>query len=354
MRISLTMIVKNEERYIERCIKSAIGLVDEIVVVDTGSSDNTLEILTRFNNVALYHYDWCDDFSLARNFAIKKATGDYIFVLDADEYVVKGSRSELEFIMDNNLIGRIQIDSHFKKDNQLLHSKAYVSRFFPRDIRFTGAVHEQLDSEKPRVKLDLVVYHDGYFQTNKSHRNIPLLLKTLKKQPTETYYLFQLGKELRITKQFNEAFYFLKKSYELINKAAPYYGELVIELISSGKECGKEEVLSVIKQNENLLDKITDYHFAKGLYYMDISFKSPEKAEAYIPKIEESYKRCIELQKKDYIEYVQGSSSFLPLYNLGVFYEVTGNLNKALDYYEQSAAYGYELAISRIKALKRG
>ena len=84
MDISLCMIVKNEEDTIARCINSVKDIVDEIIIVDTGSTDNTLKILKNLNIVP-YRFEWINDFSAARNFSFSKATKDYILWLDADD-----------------------------------------------------------------------------------------------------------------------------------------------------------------------------------------------------------------------------------------------------------------------------
>ena len=84
--ISLCMIVKNEESVLERCLDSVADLVDEIIIVDTGSTDRTKEIATRYTD-KIYDFKWIDDFSAARNFSFSKATMDYIYVADADEVI---------------------------------------------------------------------------------------------------------------------------------------------------------------------------------------------------------------------------------------------------------------------------
>jgi glycosyltransferase involved in cell wall biosynthesis len=351
LKISLAMIVKNEENYIERCIQSVKDLVDEIVVVDTGSTDNTINILKKYKNIKIHHFEWCDDFSLARNFSIENTKGDYILVLDGDEYVSKGSRNDLELCMACNRIGRILINSRFKKDGQVFHSKLYVSRFFPREFRFVGAIHEQLDGNIPREKLNLIFKHDGYYETKKSQRNIPMLIKEINKNPRDEYYLFQLGRELRINKQFKEAFHFLEQAYKLATVNSPFYGELVVELINSGKECDKEEVLNIINQNEEHLKDVSDFQFAKGLFYLNYSLACPNKAQNYMRKIEDSLLSCLSLGETEHVEYLQGTSSYLAAYNLAVFYEVSGNINKAINYYQQSSQYGYSLADHRLAIL---
>ncbi|MBQ2578818.1 MAG: glycosyltransferase family 2 protein, partial [Lachnospiraceae bacterium] len=82
--ISLCMIVKNEEMVLERCLESIHDLVDEIIIVDTGSTDDTKSIAAKYTRL-IYDFSWVDDFSKARNFAFSKATGDYIYSCDADE-----------------------------------------------------------------------------------------------------------------------------------------------------------------------------------------------------------------------------------------------------------------------------
>lgn len=99
--ISLCMIVKDEERCIERCLESVYSTVDEIIVVDTGSSDRTLELIAKFN-AKVFHYKWDHNFSNARNHAIEQATGDYILQLDADEWL-EDSEHDLSSALDKDI-----------------------------------------------------------------------------------------------------------------------------------------------------------------------------------------------------------------------------------------------------------
>ena len=100
IRISLCMIVKNEERVLERCLSSVCDLMDEIIIVDTGSTDRTKEIAGKYTS-RIYDFTWCNDFSKARNFAFEKATCDYIYSADADEVLDEENREKFRILKEN-------------------------------------------------------------------------------------------------------------------------------------------------------------------------------------------------------------------------------------------------------------
>ena len=98
MQISSCLIVKNEAENIARCLESIKSISDEIIVVDTGSTDNTVEIAKSYG-ARIYFYEWDNNFSNARNFALEKATGDWIIFLDADEYFEENTPKELKNVL---------------------------------------------------------------------------------------------------------------------------------------------------------------------------------------------------------------------------------------------------------------
>lgn len=351
MKISLAMIIKNEEKYIEKCLASVSDLVDEIVLVDTGSTDNTLDILRLFPEVFIYHYKWDNNFASARNFAIDKCQGDYILVLDADEYITEGSRKVLEEIGSNHQIGKLKQENIFEKDGNVFTSSIYISRFFPNSIRYKGAIHEQLVSNLPRKEMKITVFHYGYLHKGKNTRNIPLLLKELSNNPDDPYYYYQLGKEYRIMKDFSKAITCLRKSYHLISDNDPFYNQVILELLQIGKELTDKDTFSVIQENEQRLNNVTDFHFYKGLFYLDFCLKHLNEAIHLLPKIEESFTACLDISKRKHIEYLRGTGSFLALYNLGVYHEVMGSIDNAQRYYMESARLGYEPAKKRLAVI---
>src|SRR5215469_8551383 len=97
-RLSATLIVRDESHFIEDCLQSLVGNVDEIVIVDTGSRDDTLAKAGRFP-ILLHHFPWCGDFSAARNYAIACATGDWILYIDADERLLVPDRAVLRAML---------------------------------------------------------------------------------------------------------------------------------------------------------------------------------------------------------------------------------------------------------------
>ncbi|WP_169908085.1 glycosyltransferase family 2 protein [Metabacillus halosaccharovorans] len=354
MKISLALIVKNEENHIKKCLDSVENFVDEIVIVDTGSTDNTVSIIKQYQGVNLFYFEWCDDFSAARNFAISKTSGNYILMLDADEHIIEGTIDDFSIIMKKNSIGRILISSEFIKDGQIFQSNQFVSRFFPRDIKYVGSVHEQLDSNIPRFNMNIIAKHSGYIDsTEKCKRNIPLLQKELNKNANDSYFLFQLGKELRINNEFEKALKLLVKSYNLTDKKSAYYSRLVIEIINCGKEYVKEEVVGIIRDNEQLLFNVTDFHFSKGLFYLNYCLTDISNSMRYIDEIEKSFLSCLKLNVKPHIQYLQGTSTYLPAYNLGVYYEVFGDMERAIEYYYLSSNYGYSQAKARVGQLTK-
>lgn len=156
IEISLCMIVKNEEKVLERCLKSIADLMDEIIIVDTGSTDRTKEIAKKYTD-KIYDFEWIDDFSAARNFSFSKATKDYIYAADADEVLDEENREKF-LGMKQVLLPEIEI-VQMKYCNQLAQGTAYNfdEEYRPklykrlREFTWIEPVHEM-------VRLDPVVY----------------------------------------------------------------------------------------------------------------------------------------------------------------------------------------------------
>ncbi len=167
--ISLCMIVKNEEGVLARCLDTVADLVDEIVIVDTGSSDRTKEIAARYTDL-IYDFQWIDDFSAARNFAFSKATKEYIYTADADEVISPENRQRFKWLKEN-LLPEIEI-VQMKYGNQLEFGtvynfdEEYRPKLFKRLREFVWQepIHEM-------VRLEPVIFDSDIVITHKPHSN---------------------------------------------------------------------------------------------------------------------------------------------------------------------------------------
>ena len=170
--LSACLIVKNEEQRLSECLDSLQTLVDEIIIVDTGSTDRTVAIAKKYQ-ARVFHFEWCDDFSQARNYAIAKAKGEWILVIDADELLEQGAIATLQQVMQHddclaaNLL-RVEIDA-----KQTPYS--LISRLFRNHpaIAFSGIYHESIDqsvtdlqAQEPHwqvLNVEVpVLFHYGY------------------------------------------------------------------------------------------------------------------------------------------------------------------------------------------------
>ncbi len=165
-RLSICMIVKNEEEALPKCLSSIQGLADELIVVDTGSTDRTVKIVQSFE-AKVYHFAWNDNFSDARNESLKHATGDWILWLDADDILPKTHHATIR-----RLLGQPNNHAFFFRLENVGGDEAtcYQLRMFPNlpGIEYTMPVHEQILPSLMRlgvnkmVNLDVSVIHTGY------------------------------------------------------------------------------------------------------------------------------------------------------------------------------------------------
>ncbi len=192
--VSLCMIVKNEENTIERCLDSVKDLVDEIIIVDTGSTDRTKEIVANFTDKVL-DFEWVDDFAAARNFAFDQATQDYILWLDADDvFLIEDQTkfSELKSQLDSSYDSITMVYSLATDENSGVTSSLRRNRLVKRDKHFKwiGAVHEYLEVWGNIFHSDIKVTHKSI--DHDSDRNLNIYKKRLSNgesfSPRDLYY----------------------------------------------------------------------------------------------------------------------------------------------------------------------
>ena len=185
-KITLSMIVKNEEKYLPDCLQSIKNVVDEIILIDTGSSDNTINIAEEFGAL-IFNYNWVNDFSVPRNYALSKSTGHWILYLDADERLSPKSFYQLRnVIASNDLLGCRCIVNNIDEINGKPKFMRYTRLFHnSSNIKFTGKIHEQIDNSLIEngykiLDTDIEIIHTGYNVSTdelkkKANRNLEIL-----------------------------------------------------------------------------------------------------------------------------------------------------------------------------------
>lgn len=196
------IIVKDAEHTLRDTLQSLRGVVDQVVVVDTGSSDETPRVATRMG-AELYFHAWSDDFAEARNAALRYMRTDRVLVIDADEYLDAASRQELCHLPEEETVGgyRVRIVSALSQttDESVEHRYPRVFRRHS-DIRFRGAIHEQISDAIAEAgyeiaDTDIVIHHEGYRRVDaaKIDRNRKLLDAQQDRMPNDEWTAYHRG-----------------------------------------------------------------------------------------------------------------------------------------------------------------
>ena len=347
--ITLCMIVKNEEETLEKCLSSINNLVNEIIIVDTGSIDKTKEIAVKYTD-KVFDFKWCDDFSRARNFSLSKASNSWILVLDADEVIKDFHKESIEKFcndVNNNIVGRLKRINEYEDQYGIKKYIERVNRFFNKNcFEYEGIIHEQMvykNGQNYKTKnIELVVDHIGYSKevlnrTNKIERNIELLQKASKEKPKDSYIQYQLGKSYFMNKDYNTSCKYFNEAVTLLDNFSYEYAQDLVESLGYtliNLNLFKEAL--EIHKYEKYYSKSPDFLFLLGLIEMNNS-NFENAANTFL--------KCTEFEEGK----IEGITSFLPLYNIGVIFECLGLNEEALNYYKLCEGYG--LALNRINNL---
>ena len=242
--ISLCMIVRNEEKYLEQCLNSVKDIVDEIIIVDTGSTDKTKEIAKKFN-AKIFDFKWVDDFSAARNESIRHATKEWILVMDADELVEKqdltkikdalkgsdgiaGFSLEQRSYLNNFFEGAVKNNSEFELvENYQFYIPHHLVRLFKNKsgLYFKHRVHELVeDSIKEKnfkyKKIDAVLHHFGSVKnekliSGKTEQYSKIVLKQLEEEPNNARYNYQAARMYLGKNNFTNALKYFEKTAKI-------------------------------------------------------------------------------------------------------------------------------------------
>jgi len=336
--IALVMIVKNEARAIKRCLNSVAPYVDSIIVLDTGSTDNTVS-LAKESGAQVFHFNWCDDFAAARNAALAYSAADWNLVLDADEWLATGGNIIQSLRQTRpDFVGTLEIVSSFVASDNKHVASNIISRVLPRGVYYRGMIHEQPQHSLPVKALAIKVHHDGYEpeqQHVKGQRNLKLLQKALQVQPYDSYIHYKLAVEYEQAAQLKQAL----PHYEtaLANSAAnlSWRLDLVIRLLNVYKKTQRfEQGIALAKAEHALRDLSADYYFALGDLYLDLALAKQQQATELILEIEQCWLKCLEIGEVTGVNgAVSGRGSYLAAHNLAVFYQSLGKTSRSKHYF---------------------
>ncbi|MEK6919028.1 MAG: glycosyltransferase [Nanoarchaeota archaeon] len=343
MTISASMIVKNESLFLEECLESIKDVVDEIIIVDTGSTDNTKEIAKKYTQ-KVYDFEWSGDFSKARNYALSKATSDWVLSIDADEKISVVDKKKLLELTNNNEVDAYYLkwrdysnsegtqgwksnkNDNYKENKGFLgFTETPVLRLFKnnRSYKFVGTIHETIaESIKNNNGIiydcDLVIHHYGHLRTKEEQDYAKMLKERITKKDfndeEEYFILYEIGRELTIKNNLEEA----KKYFELSIEKNPDYAPSLSSLgaihINFG-DINKAE--SLIKKSLIINGNDDSAHANLGVIY--------SKKGEYNKSLRK-FERAIEINDQSADHY----------YNLGVIYEKMKKSSKAKDFYDKA------------------
>ncbi len=355
--LSICIITKNQADKLERCLKAIHASLFpnipdhkcEIVVVDTGSTDNTMEIANKYD-AETYKFPWIDDFAAAKNAAISYAAHDLILILDTDEYIEPES-SETDRISqlistasaDPKCVGRInRINKYTNVEGQEIEYSEWINRLFDRRLyHYEGRIHEQLVSVTnssvtyPTRKTAIRIFHDGYDLSpekmkEKAERDASLLKLSIKETPHDPYLWYQLGKANFAAKDYPAAEKAFCRGLNLNPSSNLEYTEDLIETagytLLNLKKAPEALQILVPYHNDDPFRNSADFQFLYATTLMNNGrFEDALNTFLYCTSLPDSRTR--------------GTNSFMAWYNAGVILEVAGMSAEALDYYKKAGNY---------------
>ncbi|MFO1336659.1 MAG: glycosyltransferase family 2 protein [Burkholderiaceae bacterium] len=329
-RVALVMIVRDEAARIERALASFAPHVDECVVLDTGSVDDTVaRALAAGARVG--HFRWVDDFSAARNAALDLAGADWHVVVDADEWLAGGADA-IAALRDTapGFVGSLRIDSQDDSQARPTTTSSWISRVLPGPVRYAGRVHEQPVHTLPVRRLPVSLGHDGYLgerRAAKAGRNRALLEAAAAATPDDAYVHYQLGKDHDVYERYEQALQAFDRAEALLGEARPpWRHDLVVRSLHAHKRCSRHaEGMARAEQAMADWGDSPDFFFALGDLLLDWAADEPARAGELLPLIEAAWQRCLALGERPDLEgAVAGRGSHLAAANLVMLYEQLG------------------------------
>lgn len=360
MRVSLCMIVRDEEQQLPGCLDSVRGAVDEIIVVDTGSGDRTIGI-AREHGARVFTEPWADDFAQARNQSLRRATGDWILVLDADERLAPESAARLRDVLASTTSEglRVLIRDHVSPTSSrdvLVSASTRLFRNRP-EYRYERRIHEQIETSivaaglgEPPRQADLVVEHFGnlgqvVWCKGKRLRNLSLLEREVE-EVGDGFAHFNLGVEYIRHGRYEDALAALTKAGDMLDQSLVIAAETLHRRAICLTELGRyAEALEILERGTGLYPDFPDLRYQQG----QVLYRLHRQGEAI-----EALLRCREAGEAAGRYYsLQGIAGYRAAYAIGLAHHELQDHAQALVWYRKSLQenQGFRDALLRIAEL---
>lgn len=292
-KITLSMIARDEAELLAECLKSVQGVVDEIVLVDTGSTDATPQIAKRFG-AKVIHAEWQNDFAAARNLALEHATGDWILVLDADERLKPESRQAILNAVRHPQFAafHLEIVNEFGEGEYFIHRLVRLFRRLP-GIRWEGAIHEQIVPSIARLKgriatVEAQILHLGYREPlmrrrKKIERNLAIIQQELERNPNDLFHKFNMMHTYFVAGNYEQAIYWAEQVCPYLRGDEDYAGQSWCDWMIALARLGcLEQALQVGADAlaRGIDDPLVHYTLAQLYYQLGYYQKTLEALEA--------------------------------------------------------------------------
>ncbi|MCR4597392.1 MAG: glycosyltransferase [Lachnospiraceae bacterium] len=343
MDISVCVIARNEDNHIEECLKRLRPCKFEVIVVDTGSIDRTMELAAKYTD-NIYQFQWISDFSAARNYSIEQASNDWILIIDCDEYLENVNLLDIDRICRDNpdKIGLIQRNNPYTVQGQKTIVTERIGRLFNRKYcHYAGSIHERvmpIDGSEPEyVEVPLTIYHEGYVtesdKRTRATRNLEMLLADVRENGPDAYKYYQMGRSYVYMNDNAKAISYYEMGLDLAKDPKQAY---VASMMESYGFCLLDMDESYAKMD--YIDKFYDaYSFRADFLYL---------AGIMCMKLGDLDRAYREFDKATGIKIFNrsGTSDYRAFFQMGNIRELQGDKDAARELYEKCGDFAPALA----------
>ncbi|SDX95575.1 glycosyltransferase [Paenibacillus sp. CF384] len=346
--ITLCMIVKDEARDLPRCLQSVQGIVDQLIIVDTGSKDATVAIARKYGAIVV-RSEWTGDFAAARNKGLARANGEWVLFLDADEELDEATGMQLRLLAQEPEITAYFLNiwnymSDGRSEGATINPVLRMFRNDPR-YRFEGRIHEQIagpiTQHTPQARFhlsDVIIHHYGYKREvvaakNKLQRNRTLLEQAIKEDPDNRFHWYNLGVEYFRGGEVEEAVGAFRRAREGINYASVSYAHLLVKHEVHGLQALRrwQEALALLEESLVWYSDYPDLWHAKGVSLAVVG-RWRRAAEAFAA--------AIHIGRAPAIYHTEdGMGTYQSAYWLGSMHEAELDYETAAHWYAEAVRY---------------